>query len=74
MQFHSFNCTHTKQETKTTHNNPMAAVILVLAEDIGDTYRGSFVDAVVRAIDTLTNEDDNVAMNPQSGAPALTVT
>ena len=52
----------------------MAAVILVLAEDIGDTYRGSFVDAVVRAIDTLTNEDDNVAMNPQSGAPALTVT
>ena len=52
----------------------MAAVILVLAEDIGDTYRGPFVDAVVRAIDTLTNEDDNVAMNPQSGAPALTVT
>ena len=52
----------------------MAAVILVLAEDIGDTYRGPFVNAVVRAIDTLTNEDDNVAMNPQSGAPALTVT
>lgn len=52
----------------------MAAVILVLAEDIGDTYRGPFVDAVVRAIDALTNEDDNVAMNPQSGAPALTVT
>ena len=52
----------------------MAAVILVLAEDIGDTYRGPFVNAVVRAIDTLTNEDDNVAINPQSGAPALTVT
>jgi len=51
----------------------MAAVILVLAADIGDTYRGPFVDAVVRAIDTLTNEDD-VSMNPQVGGPALTVT
>ena len=72
---------HTKP--KKTRNNTarykqslanMAAVILVLAEDIGDTFRGPFVDAVVRAIDTLTNEDDNVAINPQSGAPALTVT
>ena len=54
----------------------MAAVILVLAADIGDTYRGPFVDAVVRAIDALTNEDDaaGVGVNPQAGGPALPVT
>ena len=51
----------------------MAAVILVLAADIGDTYRGPFVGAVVRAISALTNEEE-AAMNPQSGGPALPVT
>ena len=49
----------------------MAAVILVLAADIGDTYRGPFVGAVVRAISALTNEGEEAAMNPQGGGPAL---
>ena len=55
----------------------MAAVILVLAADIGDTYRGPFVGAVVRAISALTNEEEATAMKnpPQGGGgPALPVT
>ena len=54
----------------------MAAVILVLAEDIGDTYRAPFVNSVVRAIDALTSDDDaHTVANPPLPPPVtLSVT
>ena len=53
----------------------MAAVILVLAEDIGDEARGPFVGAVVRAVAALTQEQTEQrsahdASSPEKAAAA----